>query len=323
MKKSKLIHWLLTLSMFIQVVATATTSVKAFADGVNNQIEDLYFTNEAGEKLDQASILLGEKLTTVIKSDNPSDQQLSVTILPGLELDQEATNSANQENQVTVAYSKEAGNILVNWVTSPTVETNEMQEEVQQQEATTLAEKAGLLSKEEAEVASKIENTPSVEEKEQKPKKVLLVFKGVGAGSHNITVQTTRDGQTYTARPLTVVVNKEEKVGNSKESENLEKTKQVKSADVKTSFAVIDESGNEITNPTLATPSDYKKEVRFRMTITSEEDFNELRFDNNLGLDSFWTDTGITTPIDITYTDSSETQMMHIMIFMKIWRMDL
>lgn len=305
MKKSKLIHWLLTLSMFIQVVATATTSVKAFADGVNNQIEDLYFTNEAGEKLDQASILLGEKLTTVIKSDNPSDQQLSVTILPGLELDQEATNSANQENQVTVAYSKEAGNILVNWVTSPTVETNEMQEEVQQQEATTLAEKAGLLSKEAAEVASKIENTPSVEEKEQKPKKVLLVFKGVGAGSHNITVQTTRDGQTYTARPLTVVVNKEEKVGNSKESENLEKTKQVKSADVKTSFAVIDESGNEITNPTLATPSDYKKEVRFRMTITSEEDFNELRFDNNLGLDSFWTDTGITTPIDITYTDSS------------------
>lgn len=304
MKTSKFIHWIVTLSLFIQVVASSTSSIKAFADGVNNQIEDLYFSNEAGEKLDQASILLGETVTTVLTSDHSLDQQVSVSILPGIELDQEATNRANQENNVTVAYSKEAGNILVNWVTQPQLTANETQESLKTEE-TTLAEKAGLLSKEEAEIAAKIENAPSVEEKMPQTKKVLLVFKGIKTGSHAVTAQTTRKGQSYTAKSLSVVVKEEDKAAETKKSEHEQKAQQVKATEVKTNFAVIDENGNELTNPKLATPSDYKKEVRFRMTITSEEDFTKIIFDNNLMWDLFWTDNGVTTPIDITYTDFS------------------
>ncbi|MGX7418679.1 isopeptide-forming domain-containing fimbrial protein [Carnobacterium gallinarum] len=283
MKKAKIFNWILAFTLISQLFVSSTASVVTFADGTDSVVNDLIITDANGNNLTTTTLNKGDSLTVGVESTNAMDQSVSIDIA-GMELDQEATNQANTVNQVTVMYSAEAANVLVNWQTAAVAE------EVTDEATATSGEVVKPL-------------IPAV----PVHKKVVLVMKANEAGSHTLSAKSTRDGVSVFATPLKI--NVEEVTTEAVDSSNTEEqpesedpapvpeAKEEAKTDspgssvqakngltkaVSGSVEVYDE-GTQTWGSTsrLAFYTDYANPIKYRMIFTTDKKLPGVQFSNN------------------------------------------
>lgn len=117
----KLFRIVILLALLTQTIVPAMIGMVAEAETITNS---LTFVDETDTPICQLEIDKNETKLIGLQSKDSEDKMVQVS-LGGLLLDQNQTNQANDNTNVTVAYSQEASNVIVNWQTLPVEAANE------------------------------------------------------------------------------------------------------------------------------------------------------------------------------------------------------
>lgn len=114
--------------LLILVLQVMTSSLFGVIAQAESSVGTLTLTDEQGTPINLLTMEKGETKTIGIKTTNQEDSTVQVD-LNGLSLLQDQTSSQNVENQVSIAYSEEASNVIVSWqeskdIVQPDVEAN-------------------------------------------------------------------------------------------------------------------------------------------------------------------------------------------------------